>query len=312
MNSANPFRVSVIIPVFNAKKFLLNAVESAVHLDEVGEIILVEDCSQDDSLKTCEELQNKYSKIKLFRHSIRENLGAAASRNLGIRKSIYEFIAFLDADNWYLPNRFKSDKEVFLKYLNADVAYSSVQRGENNKTSLKNVKIGDPRKIIGEKAKAEDFFKFSLVKKQHPSFHINSLTIRRKFIIEDKLFDERLVLHQDSEMWRRFLRRGNFYAAKLDEPVAVIRKKEQNKITSRSVESRLTMYSVLIENIGVDNMFDFEKEYYVKEILRSRSQLFANNARRRLFYYVQLVFSLPRKDIFLKKFSTKVLSNHYN
>ncbi len=47
------FIVSVIIPVYNAEKFLRNAIESAVQLEEVGEVILVEDASPDNALMIC-------------------------------------------------------------------------------------------------------------------------------------------------------------------------------------------------------------------------------------------------------------------
>jgi len=307
----NKFKVSIIIPVYNAEKFLVNAIESAVYMDDVGEIIIVEDNSPDNALEICKELEEKYSKIKLFRHPNGENRGAAASRNLGITKSSFEYVAFLDADDWYLPNRFETDKEVFFKHPDADVIYSSAQSGQSSTAPLKNAKIGDPRKIIGENATPKEFYKFSLlVKQQHPSFHTNSLTIKKAFLLKDKLFDERLRLHQDSELWRRFLRRGNFFAGKLEEPVAVIREHEDNRITSRTVKSRLLMYAVFIENVGVANMYDFEKKYHLKEILRAQSKLSKNNWKRRIFFYSQLAFSLLRKDDFLERFSISYLSRY--
>ncbi|GHA30192.1 hypothetical protein GCM10007103_09380 [Salinimicrobium marinum] len=309
----NDFKVSVIVPVYNAAQFLSHAVESAVHMEQVGEVILVEDNSPDNALEICQSLEKEYDKIRLFQHPNGENRGASASRNLGISKSKYDYIAFLDADDWYLPNRFENDKEVFSEHANADVVYSSAQSGQNNTTPLKNAKIGDPRKIIGENAKPKEFYKFSLlVKQQHPSFHTNTLTIRKKFLLEDKPFDERLRLHQDSELWRRLLRRGNFFAGKLKEPVAVIREHEDNRITSRTVKSRLLMYAVFIENVGVTNMYGFEKKYHLKEILRAQSKLLESNWKRRIFFYSQLALSLLQMDSFLKSFSSNYLSRHEN
>ncbi|WP_262710215.1 glycosyltransferase family 2 protein [Chryseobacterium sp. CH1] len=51
--------------------------------------------------------------MKLFQHPDKGNHGAGASRNLGMEKSEGDFIAFLDADDYYLPNRFDAERELF-------------------------------------------------------------------------------------------------------------------------------------------------------------------------------------------------------
>jgi len=107
------FKVSVI-PVYNAEKYLRKAVESAVKIDSVGEIILVEDKSPDNALDLCKKLIEEYDKVKFFQHFDKGNHSAGALRNLGIQKASHDYIAFLDSDDYYLPNRFKKDKEIFL------------------------------------------------------------------------------------------------------------------------------------------------------------------------------------------------------
>ena len=91
--------ISVIIPVYNAATFLRKAVESAVNLDEVKEILLVEDASTDNSLALCRTLQTEYPKVKLFQHPDYGNHGAGASRNKKKKKKTQEFIEVLDADD---------------------------------------------------------------------------------------------------------------------------------------------------------------------------------------------------------------------
>ena len=58
--------ISVIIPVYNASAFLKKAVNSALQFEEVKEILLLEDCSTDDSLEICRKLAAGNSKIKLI------------------------------------------------------------------------------------------------------------------------------------------------------------------------------------------------------------------------------------------------------
>ena len=105
--------ISVIIPVYNAAAFLEKAVESASQFEEVKEIILVEDRSTDNSLILCEKIAANNPKIKIYQHADFKNQGAAASRNVGLEKASQEFIAFLDADDYYLPNRFTTEHELF-------------------------------------------------------------------------------------------------------------------------------------------------------------------------------------------------------
>ena len=78
-------QISVIIPVYNAEDFVTLAVESALAQPETGEVILIEDGSPDNSLTICQELEEKYNKVRLLRHPHGRNKGAAASRNLGMK-----------------------------------------------------------------------------------------------------------------------------------------------------------------------------------------------------------------------------------
>ncbi len=91
-------KISIIIPVYNAEKYLERAVKSALNQSETGEVILVEDDSPDNALELCMNLEEEYERVKLFRHPDGKNHGAGASRNLGIEKSDFDFIAFFDVD----------------------------------------------------------------------------------------------------------------------------------------------------------------------------------------------------------------------
>lgn len=303
------FMVSVIIPVFNAEKFVKRAVLSAVELKEVGEVILIEDASPDNALKICEELENEYEKVRLFSHPNGENKGAAASRNLGIENAHYPYIAFLDADDWYLPTRFLKDKEIFENFINADAVYSSVilKNDQNDHSKIYGLNF-DIRKSIGFNASPIEFYK-KLIKIRHVIFQTNSVTIKKEFLIAEKLFDERLLLHQDSELWNRLIRRGVFFAGEIKKPVAVIRRHKNNRITSRSATSALKMIAVHIDNVGVVNLYNFEKVNLLKTILRLKSKYISNKWLRRLSYYYSYFIWIFRKRLFLQKFKKETLIN---
>lgn len=100
-------KVSVIIPVFNAEKFIARALESALDQEGVGEIIIVDDGSTDKSLEICRSFANQFGKIKIFNHKSNQNLGPAATRNLGVRKASNKWIQFLDADDFLLSDKIR-------------------------------------------------------------------------------------------------------------------------------------------------------------------------------------------------------------
>lgn len=301
------FQVSVIIPVYNAEKFVVKAVESAVNLKEVLEIILVEDASPDNSLAICELLANKYKKVKLFQHPDRANHGEAASRNLGISIAKMSYVAFLDADDWYLPNRFLKDREVFNNFKNADAVYScTILEEDQNDVSKRYGAKFDIRKRIGYDVNFKLFYK-SVIESGQPLHNTNSITIKRGFLIQEKLFDERLKLHTDSELWNRLMRRGNFFAGETNFPVAVIRRHENNTITSRSIGSALKMNAIFIDNIGVQNLYNFEKINLLKTIIRHKSKSYPGNWNRRFYYYSSYFFKIIQKERFLNNFKKVVL-----
>ncbi len=92
-------KVSVIVPVYNAEKYLEKCISSIANqtLKDI-EIIAVNDGSTDSSLDLLDKLSSKYKgKLKIFN---KENGGAGSARNIGIENSSGEFIKFVDADDY--------------------------------------------------------------------------------------------------------------------------------------------------------------------------------------------------------------------
>ena len=98
----NPPRVSVVIPAYNSSGTVWRAIESglAQKLEDALEIIVVDDCSTDE---TCEVLKLYDRRIRTV--AMRSNRGVAAARNAGLAVARGEYVAFLDADDEFLPGR---------------------------------------------------------------------------------------------------------------------------------------------------------------------------------------------------------------
>jgi len=228
-------KISVIIPVYNAEKYITKAVESALQFEDVSEIILVEDQSPDNALEVCEKLADKHFKVKLFQHPDKANHGAGASRNLAIEKSTGDFIAFLDADDYFLPNRFDAERELF-KNPEVDAVYGALgvhYYSEEAKQQYYQI-FGDRLTTVYKKHDPSDVFPGQLnMKGSFVLFSIDALTIRKEALIEkvNPLFKTHLRLHQDTEFLFRSSYYLNFYPGILDKAVAVRGVHSNNRIT---------------------------------------------------------------------------------
>lgn len=92
-------KISVIIPVYNAKKTLQRCVESVIYGQEKEvQVILVDDCSTDESWKICQKLEADNSQVRCFQN--KKNSGVSYTRNQGLKNAIGEYILFVDSDDW--------------------------------------------------------------------------------------------------------------------------------------------------------------------------------------------------------------------
>lgn len=96
--------VSVIIPAYNCANFISRAIDSALAQDVPIEIIVIDDCSQDN----LDQVMEKYQEYPYIRYLKNEkNLGVAKTRNRGVSLARGEYIAFLDADDYWAENKLK-------------------------------------------------------------------------------------------------------------------------------------------------------------------------------------------------------------
>lgn len=124
-------KISVIIPVYNAEKYIKETLDSIVKQSYKNwEIILVENGSEDKSPDIIREYEKKYSQIYMIKGP---GKGPGLARNAGIKKSQGEYIIFVDSDD-YIP-----DANIFSKYIsivekiNADIVVSNYARLWNGK-----------------------------------------------------------------------------------------------------------------------------------------------------------------------------------
>ena len=193
----NSWKVSVIIPSYNSGKFLDEAVQSVVSQTYQNlEIIVVNDGSDDCTEEVAQKWQVADRRIKYIKHS--RNQGLSAARNTGIKNAIGEYIAFLDADDVWLPKKIEIQIEK-IKETNTDLAFSDWYVWDPQKDIKTKVFGSSP--IKGKK----DLLKF-LIKKNfgNPSTAI----LRKAGLNRIGLFDESLPSSEDYDLWLRFILSG--------------------------------------------------------------------------------------------------------
>ena len=237
------FPVSVVIPVYNAATFVTQAVESSLAQPEVREVILVEDCSPDDSLAVCQQLARLYPLIKLFQHPGGVNRGAGPSRNLGITSSTCPYIAFLDADDFYLPDRFAASRGVFERNLDCDGVYDAVGMYYEDEASRERWRehsiTGEGITTLPGGIDPTDLFSV-LIRGGKGHIHLNGLIVRRQVLSLSGLMDETIAdtLHEDTDWVLRLSVAGKLHPGSVMEPTSMRRVHQQNRVSApRSSES---------------------------------------------------------------------------
>ena len=100
MGNTNP-KISVIIPVYNAEKYLRRCVDSILaQIFTDFELLLIDDGSKDKSGVICDEYAKKDNRVKVFH---KENGGVSSARNLGLDNARGEWIGFIDSDDMVKP-----------------------------------------------------------------------------------------------------------------------------------------------------------------------------------------------------------------
>lgn len=97
-------KVSIITPAHNSEFFLRQTIESVLSQTFTNwQLIVIDDCSTDSTVEIVEEYCKKDERVKLIKCA--QNGGAAVARNIGIEAAIGQYIAFLDADDVWRPNK---------------------------------------------------------------------------------------------------------------------------------------------------------------------------------------------------------------
>ena len=218
--------VSVIMPVYNGEKYIGKAIRSVLEQNVPAEILVIDDCSTDGTELTVMKYMESGS-IRYIRNE--NNVGAARSRNRGVKESRGKYIAFLDADDWWEKGKLREQIEVM--ELTGCVICSTgreLMQPDGRKTG-KYIPVN-------ERITYRDLLK-------HNSINCSSVLLRREDAIAFPMDHD--DSHEDYITWLKILRKGGF-AAGINKPYLKCRLSEggksRNKLRSAAMTYQVYKY----------------------------------------------------------------------
>lgn len=227
--------VSIIIPVYNAEKYIQETINSILSQTYNNfEIILVDDISTDNSVEIIKENMKNDSRIKLITNTKKQ--GAAGVRNIGINYATGRYIAYIDADDYWVPS--KLEKQIkFMKNNDCAFSFTGYEFARNDLT-LTDKKVYVPKKMNYRKAlKNTTIFTTTVM------FDLNKIT-------KDNIYMP-IVKSEDTACWWSILKKG-YIAYGLNEILAYYRR-SNNTLSSNKFEAIKRIWNLYRnqENLGL-------------------------------------------------------------
>lgn len=236
--------VSVIIPALNQARYLGRAVASVWAAAKAPtEVIVVDDGSVDGMYDIALQLAHASpGLVRVLRHPRGARHGVSASRNLGMRESRGVFIAFLDADDEYLPNRFGESLTLLQEHPDVDGVYGDASIRYEDVAARAFIDWGVDTFGIVDKPTG-----LRLVERlaEGKGWHVSAITARRSLIERCGQFREDMVFAEDCQYWLRMGLVGNIQPVSLPDPVSIYWRHHANTYSSKP-ERRIDMVRALM------------------------------------------------------------------
>ena len=227
--------ISVLMPTYNASKYVAEAIESVLQQSfKDWELLIVDDGSTDDTVNVIRSYADKRIRLICNDHDF------IGSLNLGLKEATGKYIARMDADDLMHPDRLKIQYAIMEEEEEITVCGSWVRIFGENKPGIVPTSL---------KGKLTDVYRFLL--KQNPLFH-PTVMIRREFLRSHALQYERYSHAEDYKLWFEIAKKGGIFFVE-DQPLTFYRAsegqvskvyKDEQKETSLRIRKEVLEYLV--------------------------------------------------------------------
>ncbi len=281
--------VSIIIPVFNSKKFIVHAIDSCLNQTYQNiEVIVIDDGSNDGSFEIINNNYSSNNRVKLLTHENRVNKGVYSTRKLGISHSRGKYIAFLDSDDWFNNNKISLQVDVFEKNQDVVLVHSSVNFHND---SINNDFYND-FKFSNTNIKYNVDLK-TFIKNNHIC---NSSVMVKKEIFEKIILPNNLAYqYEDWICWILMSKYGCFYY--LNEKICNYRYHLDSSTAFLIKKKSISLYSNFEKNLVLSTLLQNKiiKEELYNSIDEINIHLFKNQKMSLKFYFYGFLNSVIKK-----------------
>jgi glycosyltransferase involved in cell wall biosynthesis len=225
------FTVSAVIPAYNAAEYLGRTIDSVLAQSRTAdEIIIVDDGSTDNTA----DVASAYGEKVKYIHQ--ENAGASAARNTGINAASCEWIAFLDGDDEWYPQKLQVQMELLKRNPHLEWATANFDRclcGENQRGP--DIIVAKASNLLAGKDYFDSYFAASM---SGASWCTDTMIIKRHLLEKAGLFREGQVRANDLDMWWRIAHRWP-QIGYWPEPLAVYHMGTPDSISQGSFDKEL-------------------------------------------------------------------------
>ena len=212
--------ISIVVPVYNAAPYIENTVQMVLQQTyQDYELILVDDCSTDNSVALLEELLEQRKDVRLRLVKKERNQGAAAARNTGLDMASGRYIAFLDADDVWLPHRLEAGLR-FMEEKKAGFVFSAYEFGDEQARGTGKI-VHVPEKLTYRKALSRTVV-------------FTTTTLFDTTLVPKELLRMPTVPSEDTATWWQILRNGHV-AYGLDQVLAIYRRPAKSLSSNKLV-----------------------------------------------------------------------------
>lgn len=231
-------KVSVIIPLYNGKRFIKETLKSVFNQSYKDfETVVVNDGSTDDPE---DELKPYFSKIKYF---VQQNSGCpAGAKNRGIIESSGEYLAFLDQDDLWMKDKLKRQVEILDNNPNVGLVVTNAIIFQDETKKKIGIFWRKAKKILGPQEVRKKLIKKNFL------LSSSAVMVRRDALDEDRYFDERFKIMDDHELWYHIAKKWSF--ALIPEPLINYRLSSQNltKNKYKGLKDLILFYEMMSED----------------------------------------------------------------
>tara|TARA_B100000929_G_scaffold281367_1_gene260331 strand:+ start:761 stop:1546 length:786 start_codon:yes stop_codon:yes gene_type:complete len=217
--------VSVIMPAYNSEVFISESIQSVINQTYPNwELLVIDDASSDSTKKIAEKFSSEDNRIRFFQNS--SNSGTHHSRNRGIKAASGDFIAFLDADDLWKPEKLEKQLKILSKP-NIAACFSSYELIDEKGTHLNKMIEALPVLHYDKLLKAN---------------YVGNLTGIYNVNILGKIYCPDISKRQDWALWLKVLEEGGPMEG-IQESLAFYRKRK-NSISKNKIEMLKYNFSV--------------------------------------------------------------------